>query len=583
MKLARVLEQHREPEDESTEAEIETMWRRLLHLPCIGPDEDFFAIGGNSLAVGQILARVHDRFGSRISWSAFYERPTIAGLAAAVRRGQAPRDPAFAVTPAEQEQPRTRHPLSSAQQRVWFLEQMDPGLAAYRFQTVIHFRGQLDLGILERALSEIVRRHTIFRSTFHSHEGAPVQDVHEAPLIHLGLTDFSPLPEGERDAASQRLRDFEFAQPFDLANGPLVRWSVHRIDADNHRLLHQEHHLVHDGWSFYVFLAELVQLYGAFADGLPSPLPEPPQFCDHAAAEEKWLESPEARDQLDFWRDHLRADVPPLPLPCDRPQPARSSFAGSSILRPLPLPLCRALRRFCRAEGVSMYAVLLAGFHALLHRFTGEALIATGCGVANRKSRQSEGLIGMLVNNVVIQSDLAGDPSFVDLVRATREKIIRAHDNSEAPFDRVVTALGIPPGSGRNPLFQVMFNFHDSPLPDVRLPGVDIDVQNGISNGSAKFDLNIIVVPHSPQLAALGSGRDPDSIEILWEYSTDLFEAGTIERLFACYVHLVEAAVTNPSETIDVLPLADPAETTRQLTIWNDTRRDYPREATVHA
>lgn len=560
---------------------LRQIWQEALHTAEFSDTDNFFMLGGNSLAVGQVLARIRDRLGVSLKWSAFYESPTISGLKRLTGEKKDPTDDSFSLT--ERSKDRTEFPLSSAQQRVWFVEQIERDNRAYRFQSVIHLRGKLEPSVLEKALTTIIRRHAIFRTTFHVRDSAPVQRICEVIPVNLPLTDFRNLPKDQREKRSVSLRTFEFSRGFDLEKGPPVRWSLHRMEDDYHRLLHQEHHLVHDGWSFQIFLAELAQLYGAYSRGEPSPLDEPRiQFGDFALAELNWLRSEAARKQLDYWRQNIRADIAPLQLPYIHARPSKKSYNGSAIYLELPLPVCRDARELCRQQGVSLYSVFLAGFHALLHRCTGESFISTGCGIANRKSAESEELIGMLVNNVVIQSDLSESRSFIQFVREMLHRIVAAHENSDIPFDRVVTALGATPNLSFNPLFQVMFSFHDSPLPDARIPGIDLDVQNGVGNESAKFDLNIIVIPHSQQLVKLGSTRDPESIGILWEFSTDLFDRETVERLASYFQSFLHACVLTPDANISTVSLTTPEELDRTQSWSQGVETKLPENSLIH-
>ncbi|MCW5976806.1 MAG: amino acid adenylation domain-containing protein [Bryobacteraceae bacterium] len=563
---------HESPPVDSVEETIAQIWSDVFGIGQIGAQQDFFGLGGSSLAAGQVIARIRERLGVSVSLGRFHETPTIAGLAASVRSGDGDSSPAPRPSPSNGK----AFPLSSAQERVWFIEQLAPGNRAYAFQCALHFDGPLDIPVLQTCLTEIVRRHQVFRSTFGVLDSQLRQIAGEAQRVHLAVTDLRSVPEGEREAESRRLRDHEFQRPFDLGLGPPIRWSVHRLGDRSHVLLHHEHHLVHDGWSFRLFAGELLRLYSAFSQGQPTPLPEPPQFGEFALTERAWLEGPAAAQQLSYWKSYLRSGLPPLALPHDRPRPARQSFAGETLVMELPLPLCRAVREFCRREGMSLYTFLLAAFQAFTHRYTGQPVVSAGCSVANRKNMAAERVIGMFVNNVVVQSELSGDPSFLEFLREVRAWTVSAQENSDIPFDRVVAALGADRDLSYNPLFQVMFNLHDAPLPDIRLPELCVRFEEIISNHTAKFDLSVIAIPHSSQLTALGSGQDPESIRFIWEYATDLFDESTIRRMACHYSNLMEAAIVAPSRRISELALLGPEEEQRQLVAWNQTRREYP-------
>ena len=398
-------------------------------------------------------------------------------------------------------------------------------------------------------------------------DGQPVQIIHQAYLVNLSVVDLRGLPSGVEE---QRLIAEELSQPFDLTQLPLLRWALLRVRDQEHVLIHVEHHLIHDGWSFNVFLQELLELYQAFSIGKPSPLPELPiQFADFAAWQRDWMQGEDARTQLTYWKAKLTGSPPLLNLPTSCTRPAVQSFQGAAPRVELPLHICEALRALSRQEGATLFMTMLAAFLVLLYRYSGQDDICVGTGIANRRWHEAEGLIGMVINTLVLRTDLSGDPPFREFLSRVREVTLEAYTHQDLPFDKVVEALQPERNLSHNPLFQVMFAFHDSPLPDLELPGLAIELTEGLSNGSAKFDLNITVIPRSEQRVGRSSGAGANGITMIWEYSTDLFDAATIKRMLGHYQSLLEGIVAHPEQRLSGLPLLTPQERHQLLVDWN--------------
>ncbi len=383
------------------------------------------------------------------------------------------------------------------------------------------------------------------------------------------------------EAEAQRLIDEELQRPFDLTRLPLVRWTVLRLRAQEYLLVHVEHHLIHDGWSFRVFLREVLELYRAFSAGRPSPLPPLPiQFADFAVYQRWWMRGQEAARQLAYWKRKLAGTLPGLALPTDRARPAVQTFRGAAPRMELPLPLCQSVRALSRRENATLFMTLLSVYALLLHRYSGQDEVCVGSGVANRRWRETEGLLGMLVNDVVLRLDFSGNPSFRAVLGRVREVALEAYAHEDLLFDQVVQAVQPQRDPSRNPLFQAMFSFHDAPMADVELPGLTLTLTEALSNGSAKFDLNVIVIPRAGQR----TGRPEagaEGITVIWEYNSDLFDPATIARMMEHYQRLLAAVVADPAQPQSALPLSTEAER-RQLMEWNASTRAYPRDATVH-
>ncbi|MEZ5332855.1 MAG: amino acid adenylation domain-containing protein [Thermoanaerobaculia bacterium] len=467
-------------------------------------------------------------------------------------------------------------PLTPAQERVWFLERLHPHCRAYRSQATLTFRGALDVPALEAALGEIVRRHESYRSTFPTVDGQPVQRVHPPRPVRL---DVESAADGE---ALRALIRAEIDRDLDLEELPIVRWRLFCVGTATHVLLHAEHHLVHDGWSFNRFVRELAALYRARTEGRQPAIPEPRrQLGDLAAEQRRWLEGEEAERQAAWWREKLAGAPPEIALPYDRPRPQRPSFRGAAPRQSLSAELAGALRALSREAHATLFMTMAAGFVALLHRLSGQTDLCLGSGIANRVSAGAEDVLGMVLNNVVLRCDVEGRPTFRELLSRVRATALGAYAHQDLPFDRVVEAVRPPRDPARNPLFQVAFSFHDSPLPEIAFPGLAVEVDEVVSNNSAKFDLNVIVVPEREQRAGTGSAAGDAAIRLIWEHATDLFDPGTVERMIGRYEALLAAAVADPDRTIDELDLSLPGEEAA-LAAWNDTDRPYPGDEPLH-
>ena len=561
------------------EAVLAGIWAEVLRIDQIGVKDNFFELGGDSLKVAQVASRMRDAFRVDMPLRVLFENPSVAELSVQVEALQA-RSDGLEELPIAEVRRGAEIPLSFSQERVWFIHQMNPDNLAYNFQSSIRFQGSLDVGALEGALGEILRRHESYRTAFETVEGRPRQVVHPAEPYVLPVVDLSELPEDQRAAATQEWYDTEFQLRFDLTRLPLVRWTLLRYSAEDQVLIHMEHHLVHDGWSFNMFMCELVELYKAFAAGKPSPLPELPiQFAEFATWQHEWMQGPVSDHQLAYWKGKFATIPPVLELPIKGPRPAAQSFRGTSLRPEIPLDLCNSLRSLSRAEGSTLFMTMLAGFIALLHRYTGEPDVAVGTFFANRRAQESEGLIGMILNNVVIRASLAANPTVHEFMTQVRDVVLEGAGYQDVPFDRVVEAVQPKRDASYNPLFQVMFSFHDEPMPEEGLTGLEVKLTPVLSNGSSKFDLGVIGIPHSAQYLGLPQGSDQDGLTMIWEHNTDLFETATIARMIEHYKILLADMVADPQQRISELSIASEAESRESLIAWNETVAERPAEA----
>ncbi|HLN61818.1 MAG TPA: amino acid adenylation domain-containing protein, partial [Symbiobacteriaceae bacterium] len=456
-------------------------------------------------------------------------------------------------------------PLSVMQQRLWFMEQLVPGTAAFNITEGVWLRGRLNVGALEQALSEIVVRHEALRSSFAPGDGdQPVVQVTAPRPVTLAVRAVAP-------EQVQALIDAEAAAPIDLATGPLYRFHLLRTAPEEHLLLFTLHHIVSDGWSLGVLLKELMALYSAFAAAQPSPLADLPiQYGDFAAWQRERLQGELVQQDLAWWKEQLGGSLPVLELPTDSPRPPVRSFKGAQHHFAVPPALSEAIRRICQREGLTPFMCLYAAWAALLHRYTGQTDILCGTPVANRTRAEVEGLIGFFVNTLVLRTDLAGDPSFRDLARAVREFATGAFAHQELPFEKLVEELAPQRSLSHQPLFQVVFNLlvgmKGEPLGMAELAMAPVVGHNG----HAQFDLMLAVSDEG----AAGFGA-------MLEYSTDLFQPETMARMAGHYLTLLSAAAADPECPVSRLPLLTPGEA-EQLALFGGVPVAYPRNAAIH-
>ncbi|MBV9110153.1 MAG: AMP-binding protein, partial [Gemmatimonadetes bacterium] len=553
------------------EAALARIWTEVLGLDRVGVRDDFFELGGHSLLATQIVARVRQQLGAELPLGTLFAMPTIEELARQLADAASPLPASTRIPRAPRDRPL---PLSFPQESVWFFQRLKPDMRSYNFQATVRIRGAVDAGALERTLGEIVRRHEIFRTTFHAIDGAPAQVVHEPWPVHLPLVDLSA--SADREGEMKRRLDEEFRRPFDFERLPLVRWTLFRMGEGEHVLLCVEQHLVHDGWSFGVFLRELTALYPAIARGERPDLPEPAvQFGDFAAWQRAWMESGEAAEHLAWWKQRLAGVAPVLEIPADRPRPAEMSFRGGHHRVRLSRAVYEAADAFSRRHGVTLFMTLFAAFEALMHRYTGETDFCVGSGVAGRRLRESEDLIGMIVNTIPIRADLSGDPSFDELVERVRTAAVETYAHQDVPFAEIVAAVHPERSRGHLPVFQVAFNFHHAPYPELKLGDAAIEIEEGLGNESAKFDLNIIVIPRAHQHAG-------DEVLMIWEYAEDLFDRDTVARMIGHFEAVLAGALAHPEVRVSRLRMLGAAEERDVLALAGGAPAS-PRAATIHA
>jgi natural product biosynthesis luciferase-like monooxygenase protein/amino acid adenylation domain-containing protein len=545
------------------------VWGELLGVPRVGSTDDFFALGGHSLLATRMVSRVREVFAVELPLRTLFETPSLAAVAEAVealrRDGVLPAAPPVVPVPRDGELP-----LSFAQERLWVIDQLQPGESAYNVPGAWRLTGALDVPALERAFGEIVRRHEVLRSVLRQGDDGPVQVILPAAPVQLPVEDLSPLPAEERAAEMRRRARAEADGPFDLAAGPLFRAKLLRLGEEEHVLLATMHHAVSDGWSIGVMFRELAPLYGAYRRGEASPLPElEVQYADFAAWQRGWLDGGVRDAQLAYWRGRLSGAPAVLELPTDRPRPAVQSLRGAQEFDVFPAELLDRLRALARREGGTLYMVLLAAFNLLLSRWTGQEDLVVGTPIAGRNRRETEGLIGVFLNTLALRTDVGGNPTFRALLDRVRETTLGAYAHQDLPFEALVEALQPERSLGHTPLYQVLFALQNIGVGKMELPGVEVNGM-GLGTTSSKNDLSLY------------TSEMPDGLHCWLIYNPDLFDAATMARMLGHFRVLLRSAAAGASRPVAELEMLDADERARVVHEWNRTARTWPSAATVH-
>ncbi|SEN18920.1 non-ribosomal peptide synthase domain TIGR01720/amino acid adenylation domain-containing protein [Stigmatella aurantiaca] len=541
----------------------------LLGVERVGVQDDFFALGGHSLLATRAVSRIRETFQVELPLRAFFEAPTVAMLARRLESGT--RASGEALLPGVVPVPRTGPlPLSFAQQRLWFLDRLEPGNPFYNVPVVLWLDGALNVDALETSLCEIVRRHEVLRTTFLDGQDGAVQVIAPPPERVLARVDLEPLPAEERKPRAQALVREETRRPFDLIARPPLRATLFRLNADTHALTLVMHHIVADGWSLGVLVRELGALYAAAVKGQPSPLaPLPIQYADHAVWQRGWLKGEVLEAQLSWWRERLQGAPLLLELPLARPRARVSTYQGAQRTVLLPRATAEAVRRFALREGATPFMVLMAAFQALLHRYTGQTDLLVGTDIANRHHAETEALVGFFVNQLVMRGRPSAGSTFRELVARVREDALGAYAHQDLPFEELVRELKPERSLGVSPLFQVKLIFQNARDVSLELPGVRLRVDPA-ELGVAKYDLTI---------AFSDTG---DGLSALWEYSTDLFDEATVARMQDHLRTLLEGALAAPELRLPELPLLTGAERDALLVAWSRASAPLPEERRVH-
>ena len=527
----------------------------VLGVPRVGAEDHFFELGGHSLLASRLLSRVRQTFEVELPVRSVFEAPTVAALAMTVETAKRT---SIAPPPPLVPGPRTGElPLSFAQQRLWFIDQLEPGSSAYNLPVGLKMEGPLSIPVLARCLEELFRRHEVLRTVFAAEGGQGVQVIRPVAGVFLPVVDLEGLPAEAGDAVERELAEAEASLPFRLDADLPLRTTVLRRSPQEHTVLMTMHHIASDGWSMELLVQEISELYAAFGRGEPSPLPElPVQYADFARWQRSWLHGEVLEGELDWWRERLAGLPPVLELPIDRPRPPLGSFRGASRQVPLARELAEKVDALGRRQGATPFMVTLAGLLALLSRHSGQRDLAVGTPVAGRGRLEVEGLVGFFVNTLVLRGDLRGDPSFRELVARVRETVLAAHGHQDVPFERLVEELASERSLAHTPLFQVLFALDRAEGQHLTIPGLEVSTL-GTGGGTAKFDLSVAIE---------GWGGDP---VLEAEYRTELFDDTTLERLLRQLVRLLESGLDEADRPVSDLPLLGDAGRHQLLREWS--------------
>ncbi|MCL6753071.1 amino acid adenylation domain-containing protein [Nostoc sp. CCCryo 231-06] len=557
---------------------IELLARVLSIAPDdINPQEPLSTLGLDSLKVFELKNRIEVELEVEVSVADFFEGMSTLALATKIL-AQLTTDAIPSISLTQQEKNTSIHPLSFAQQGLWFINQLTPDTPTYNIPIVINFKGCINLTALEDSLNEIIRRHEVLRTSFTVENGQPVQVVNQAVPVTLAVEDLRSLSENERTQETQRLA-IEFAQqPFDLSCQSLLRAKVLKINDNFYHLFVTLHHIIADGWSIGILIKELAALYEAFSTGKLSPLPELPiQYRDFVNWQRKWLDGESAtrtlgdriQAKLTYWKQKLSGELPVLNLPTDRARSPVQTFKGAQAKLVLSQTLTKELKNLSRHSGVTLFMTLLTAFKILLYRYTGQTDILVGSPIANRNRAEIESLIGFFVNVLVLRTDLSGDLSFRELLARVKSTALEAYIHQDLPFEKLVEELQPSRDLSYNPLFQVMFVLQNIPKPNLNLSDVAITYEEGY-NGTSKFDLTLFMEDSEQGLIAT------------CEYNTDLFKADTVTQMLGHFQTLLERIVSDPQQRISDLQLLAPSEIQQLLVEWNNTKTDYPQDKCIH-
>ncbi|MEH2405962.1 amino acid adenylation domain-containing protein [Nostoc sp.] len=545
------------------------IWARVLGTEYVGIHDNFFDLGGHSLLATQVVSQVREAFQVELRLRSLFETPRLAEIAelieAAMRTGEN-----SATMLIEQVKRESELALSFAQQRLWFLDQLEPGNPFYNVSSALLLKGLLNVPVLEQSFNEIVRRHESLRTSFASANEQPVQVIASTLNVSLPIVDLQALPLDKREAEVRQLAELHARYSFDLTQSPLLRSSLLRLKEDEHILMFTIHHIIADAWSVGVLVNEVAALYESFSHGKLSSLPELPiQYADFAAWQRQWLQAEVLQSQISYWKKQLEGAPTVLQLPTDYARPAVQTFLGASYCFKLSQELSQALKKLSQQQGSTLFMTLLAAFQTLLWRYTGSEDIVIGSPIANRNRAEIEGLIGFFVNTLVLRTNFAGNPTFRELLTRVREVALGAYAHQDLPFEQLVEELQPPRDLSHTPLFQVMFVFQNAPMSALELPGLSLSPLES-NSGTAKFDLTLEMTETAQGL--VGN----------LEYDTDLFELSTVSRMAGHLQTLLQGIVDNPQQLISELPLLTEPERQTLLIEWNDTQMKYSQHQCIH-
>lgn len=547
------------PPSTATQEIIAGIFAQVLKLESVGVNDNFFDLGGHSLLATRVGSRLRESLNIEIPVKVLFENPTVTELADYISSGEQ-LDLAAPITRISRDH---LLPLSFAQERLWFLSQLDGANVAYNVPSILKLTGRLDQGALQRSVNRIIARHEVLRTCFEQQAGTPFQQVLSSLKLQLPVIDLSQLDRRQRREQSLRISTAEANRGFELSKAPLLRTLLIREAQEEHVLVVTMHHMISDAWSVGVMLRELSEIYRAEIEGREANIEELElQYGDYAEWQREWLKGEVLERELGYWKEQLATAPHILDLPTDRPRPAIQTYRGARQPLALPRDLAAALERLSRDEEVTLFMVLLASFYTLLYRYTSEQEILVGTPVANRNRIELEGLVGLFLNTLVMRGDLSGNPTFRELLRRVRQHTLAAYTHQLVPFELVIEALQPERSLSHSPLFQVMLTLQEEVEAGLAMPDVVVSPL-ATEVGTAKFDLLLSVVHGKKSLGAM------------LEYNSDMFDDSTIARMLGHWARLLEGVATNSRQRLSDLDMLTEAEYQQLIYDWNDTARDF--------
>ncbi|MEH6979841.1 condensation domain-containing protein, partial [Bacillus pseudomycoides] len=553
-----------------TEKKLVTIWSSVLDInqSTIGVHDSFFELGGHSLLATQVVSRLREVFEINLPFHELFQYSTIEGLSQRITTLlQENKD--YDISPLQPKERGERVPLSYAQQRLWFMDQLEPNSSLYNIPTAWRLKGQWGIEALEKGCNALIQRHEVLRTVIQEINGEPMQVIEAYTPKALQVIDLRHLSQEEKELRLKVLTQSEIKTPFHLSEGPLIRTQLIIMEEEELVLLCTMHHIISDGWSMGILLDEWFAMYQAFVEEKPVQLrPLALQYADFSQWQRDWLKDEVLAQQLEYWQKELSGELPVLQLPFDSPRPAVQSYKGDTYQVILPVALLEKIKAFSRQEGATLFMTLLAGYQGFLSRYTGQKDILVGSPIANRNYKEIEGLIGFFVNTLVYRANFTDDLTFKELVAQVKGKALKAQEYQDVPFEKVVEVLQPERNPSHSPIFQTMFTLqtHSRKLPKI----LDHSLEPIPSYMAvAKFDLTVAME------------ETEEGLQVAFEYNTDLFNALTIQRMAKHFENWLSEVMDSPQKSIGSLKLMSKGEEMQLLKEWNDTRVEYPTESVI--
>ena len=556
----------------SLEKTLCKIWAEVLGLEQVGPKDNFFSLGGQSLLVMQLVFAVKEALHITLPVRAVFDAPTVADLVTYLNQQLTSPEEVTGARICKRKQSEFA-PLSYAQERLWVLQQLDPQNPTYNISVRVQLSGQLHVETLVQALDEVIRRHEILRTTFAVIDDYPAQIVGPAPTHSLSVKDVTHLPMEEREAYEHQMANEDAKKPLSLSKGPLLRATLLRRDKQVHTLLLTMHHIISDAHSFSIFFRELSMTYQAILNGKQPTLDDPIiQYGDYACWERAQTDKQEA--QLDYWKGRLEGIVPQILLPMDQPLQTQPTSRGKARMWEVPPELTAQLRKFSKKHGATLFMTLVAAFKVLLHRYSNQNDILLGTTISRRHRKESWESMGFFQNTLVLRTNVSGAPTFLEILQRVKEVVLEAFGHQDIPFEKLVQALAPERDVSGHPFFQIFFAYQSGSNEEtwrsaLQLPNITADA-SVTHSGTAKFALTIMMEERDDHLGALV------------EHRSDLISSETIERMLGHFEILLQAIVSDPDHSIKKLPLLTEIERHQLVIEWNDTTIEYPRDACIH-